>query len=180
MPDLLNLAVTGLLSSSVGAVIVGVLFVRHNKTIEAEIQEKLSRALKVFESERTWKEQALFELFGPLQMQFERTKRAFNRWTKKNLYLESKVVREGNETIRNLLLNKGHLIPPELMNEACSLVEHYDAWLEKFDRIRGDGGTVSTESFVFSGPDGYPFPTSAEAKFKETFRRLQHELYGVV
>jgi len=176
--NLLNLA-TGLLSSAVGAVIVGVLFVRHNKTIESEIQEKLARALKVFESERTWKQQALFELFGPLQMQFERTHNAFNRWTKKNLYLEGKVIRDGNETIRNLLLTKGHLIPPNLMKEACSLVEHYDAWLEKFDSIRGDRGTDSTEIFVFVGPEGYPFPRDAEVKFKETFRRLQNELYGV-
>lgn len=179
MPDLLSLAITGLLSSSVGAVIVGAIFVRHNKMIEAEIQEKFARALKVFESERTWKQQALFELFGPLQMQFDRTHNAFKRWTKKNLYLEGKVVREGNETIRNLLLSKGHLIPPDLMKEACSLVEHYDAWLEKYDNIRGTDETNTTESFVFVGPDGYPFPKSAEAKFKETFRRLQNELYGV-
>lgn len=112
-------------------------------------------------------------------MQFERTHKAFNRWTKKNLYLEAQVVLDGNRTIRDLLLTKGHLIPPELMKEACSLVEHYDAWLEKFDNLRGSNGDSSSESFVFVGPEGYPFPREAELKFKETFRKLQNELYDV-
>ena len=43
-------------------------------------------------------------------MQLERTKRAFARWNGKNLYLEAKIVREGNVTIRDLILTKGHLI----------------------------------------------------------------------
>jgi hypothetical protein len=179
MSDILNLIVASLLSSSVAAAIVGMLFLRRNKRIEGEIQTEFARALKVFESERSWKQQALFELFGPLQMQFERTHRAFDRWTKKDLYLESHVVREGNKTIRDLLLAKGHLIPPELMNDAVRLVEHYDAWLQKFDEVRGEAGTQTTEDFVFVGPDGYPFPSDAEENFKKTYRRLQSELYGV-
>ena len=135
--------------------------------------------LQVFESKRSWKQQALFELLGPLQMQFERTKRAFDRWDRKNLYLEAKVVREGNQIIRDLLLTKGHLTPPHLMEDARRLVEHYDAWLEAFDRVRGETSTSSNTAFVFVGPDGYPFPSTAEVHFKAEFRKLQGELYGV-
>ena len=42
------------------------------------------------------------------------------------MFLEAKVVKVGNEVIRNLLLEKAHLIPPELLNDADKLIEHYD------------------------------------------------------
>ena len=169
----------GLIGSSLATAILGALFLRRNKLVESEIKALFDESFKVFESKRTWKQQALFELLGPLQMQFERTKRAFDRWNHKNLYLEAKVVREGNQTIRDLLLTKGHLVPPHLMGDACNLVEHYDAWIEAFDRIRGDNSADSDTAFVFVGPDGYPFPSTAEVNFKAEFRKLQSELYGV-
>ena len=65
------------------------------------------------------------------------------------------------------------------MGDACSLVEHYDAWLEAFDRVRGDESANRETAFVFVGPDGYPFPSAAELNFKAEFRKLQLELYGV-
>jgi hypothetical protein len=147
--------------------------------LRPKIKAHFDESFRVFESKRSWKQQALFELLGPLQMQFERTKRAFDRWDHRNLYLEGKVVREGNQTIRDLLLTKGHLIPPHLMGDASQLVEHYDAWLEAFDRIRGEDSTMSDKAFVFVGPDGYPFPAEAEVNFKAEFRKIQRELYSV-
>ena len=179
MPGFFEVTLGGLLGSSLAAAALGALFLRRNKTVESEIKAHFDESFKVFESKRSWRQQALFELLGPLQMQFERTKRAFDRWSDKNLYLEAKVVREGNQTIRDLLLTKGHLIPPHLMGDAFQLVEHYDAWLEAFDRIRGAGSTASDTAFVFAGPDGYPFPVNAEVNFKAEFRKLQNELYGV-
>jgi hypothetical protein len=179
MPGFFEVTLGGLLGSSVATAVLGALFLKRNKHVEAEIKTHFDETFKVFESKRSWKQQALFELLGPLQMQFERTKRAFARWDHKNLYLEGKVVREGNQTIRDLLLTKGHLIPPNLMGDAGQLVEHYDAWLEAFDRIRGENSTSNDTAFVFVGPDGYPFPTTAEVNFKAEFRKLQSELYGV-
>ena len=110
-------------------------------------------------------------------MQFERTRRAFGRWNAKNIYLEAKVMREGNETARNLLLAQGHLIPPELIDDAGALIEHYDAWLEEFDRVRGPNAHALDEQFVFVGTKGHPFPSKAEVAFKAQFKRLQTELY---
>lgn len=181
MSEFLNVTLGGLLGSSLASAVFGALALRRSKRVEGEIKEHFDRGLKVFESTRAWKEQVLFELLGPMQMQFERTQRAFRRWGRKNLYLEAEVVRKGNETIRDLLLTKGHLIPPGLMGEAGALVEHYDAWLERFEEVRGAaaGAASSGEDFVYVGPAGYPFPSAAEAKFKEEFRRLQKELYGV-
>ncbi|HUI79203.1 MAG TPA: hypothetical protein VLY24_14860 [Bryobacteraceae bacterium] len=179
MPGFFEVTLGGLVGSSLATAVLGALFLRRNKTVEAAIKAQFDESFKVFESKRSWKQQALFELLGPLQMQFERTKRAFDRWDHKNLYLEGKVVREGNQTIHDLLLTKGHLIPPHLMLDACKLVEHYDAWLEAFDRIRSQSSTTSDTAFVFVGPDGYPFPAQAEENFKAEFRKLQQELYGV-
>jgi hypothetical protein len=68
----------------------------------------------------------LSQLLGPAVMQLERNKRAEARWHSKNLYLEAKVVREANITIRDLFLSRGHLIPPQLMAHAANIVEHYD------------------------------------------------------
>jgi hypothetical protein len=110
-------------------------------------------------------------------MQLERSKRAFSRWDGKNLYLEAKVVRESNQTMLQLLLAKGH-IPPHLMNDAALLVEHFDAWLEAFDRIRNQTSDGEQPSFVFVGPQGYPFPSEAEIHFRGEFLKLQTDLYG--
>jgi hypothetical protein len=183
MQDFAGVTLAGFLGSGIATAIVGAILgavlQRRNKVVEAEIKSHFDAKFKVFESTRTWKQQALYELFGPLQMQFVRTRRAFDRWNGQDLYLEGSVIRNGNMTIRDLLLSKGHLIPPELMKDANDLVEHYDAWLEEFERVRGEAGGNLSIAFVFAGPQGYPFPGAAEERFKSTFKRLQIELYGV-
>ncbi len=176
--DFFNVTLGGFLGSGLAAALLGVLFLRHTKTLESEIKAQFDQRFKVFESTRTWKQVALSELFGPLYMQFERTRRAFGRWKGKNLYLEAQVVREGNRVCRDLLLSKGHLLPAHLMEDASRLIEHYDAWLEAFDRIRGVASPVDDTPFVFVGPGGYPFPKDAEARFKAEFHELQRALYG--
>jgi hypothetical protein len=178
MPGFFDATLGGLLGSSISTAILGALFLKRNRTIEAQVKARFDEAMQVFESKRIWKQQALAELLGPLQMQFERSARAFHRWDKKNLYLEGKVVRDSNQTILALLLTKGHLIPPNLMNDAAQLVEHYDAWLEAYERIRGETSVGTQPDFVFVGPQGYQFPKEAEKHFKAEFQKLQGELYN--
>jgi len=179
MAEFFDVTLGALLGSGVATAVFGALLLRRNKTVESEIKAHFDKSVKVFESTRSWKEKALSELFGPLQMQFERTGRAFSRWNKKDLYLEGSVVRAGNEVIRDLLLQKGHLIPPYLMEHAALLVEHYDAWIGKYEAIRGDPSVGDSIEFVFVGPDGYGFPKESEKKFREEFRKLQQDLYDV-
>jgi hypothetical protein len=178
MPGFWDATIGGLIGSSAATTIFGALFLRLNRTIEGRIKEQFDRQQKIFESTRIWQEKALAELLGPLQMQFERTKRAFNRWTDRNAYLEGNVVRQGNQTILDLLLTKGHFVPPHLMGDAARLIEHYDAWLEAYDRERGEKAPEHQATFVFVGPDGFPFPSDSEESFKAEFRRLQGELYS--
>lgn len=161
-----DLVATAVISAGVVSAVVGIVFKGFVTRIEAEVK-----------SHRTWKEESVAELLGPLNMQFDRTKRAFERWGKKNLFLEAKVVKVGNEIIRNLLLEKGHLIPPELLGDAGRLVEHYDVWLEKFEKQRESESPDLDTAFVFVGPDGFPFPGKSEQKFRDKFNEYWNDLY---
>lgn len=162
-----QLVLTALISGAVASSIVGVIFRGYVTRVEEEVR-----------SQRAWKERSVSELLGPVNMQLDRTERAFDRWKEKNLYLEMKVIKEGNETIRDLLLTKGHLIPPELLEDAGKLIEHYDVWLEKFEKQRLASEPDLESPFTFVGPEGYPFPRGSEARFKEKFREYWQDLYS--
>ncbi len=134
-------------------------------------------SLAVFQSNRSWREKSVSDLLGPIYMQFDRTKRAFKRYNSQNLFLEAKVIMEGNLAIRDLLLTKGHLIPPELLEDAGELVQHYDRWLEEFHKIRSKENPDLNTPFVFVGTQGFPFPSDSEEKFKKKFKEMWNELY---
>lgn len=61
------------------------------------------------------------ELLTPMMVQLDRTKAAFDRWNNKNLYLESKIIKEGNEAVRELLIQKAKLVHPDLKEDARRL-----------------------------------------------------------
>lgn len=179
MNDFIAAVVSAVVSSGVAATILGVLFLRRNKQIEADIKLRMDQLTSVMMSQRQWKERAVAELLGPVNMQLDRTSRAFKRWSAKNLFLEAKVIREGNLAVRDLLLAKGHLIPTELLPDAGLLIEHYDRWLEEYEQLRNAKHPDLDHPFVFVGSAGYPFPVESEKRFKATFERLWAELYGV-
>jgi len=162
-----QLVLTALISGAVASSIVGIIFKGYVTRIEEQVR-----------SQRAWKERSVSEFLGPVNMQLDRTGRAFGRWKEKNLYIEMKVIKVGNEIIRDLLLTKGHLIPPELLEDAAKLIEHYDVWLEKFEKQRLSSEPDLESPFVFVGPDGYPFPDRSEARFREKFREYWQDLYG--
>jgi len=156
------LVLSGLLSGSVMAGLISVV---------------LARRTDIFRSQRTWKERSVSDLLAPIHMQLERTHRAFARYEAKNTFLEAKVLKDGNLTIRDLLLKNGNLIPPHLLEDASRLVEHYDRWLEEYARVRDDQNPGLDSPFVFVGPAGFPFPSDSESRFHETFHKYWRELY---
>lgn len=164
--SIVELVATAILSGGVVSAIMGIIFKGFVTRVEAEVK-----------SRRTWKEESVSDLLGPLNMQFDRTERAFGRWKKKNLFLEAKVIKVGNQIIRDLLLEKAHLIPPELLDDAGKLVEHYDVWLEKFENQRESESPDLETAFVFVGPDGFPFPEKSEKKFRDKYHEYWEELY---
>jgi hypothetical protein len=178
MDNFVSSLIAGVVSGSVISAIVGLVSHRRTTKIEEEIKAQFQSGLEIFRSHRGWKEQAVSELLGPVYMQLDRTESAFGRWRDQNLYLEAKVIGEGNRTIRNLLLEKGHLIPPNLLKDAGKLVEHYDYWLEMYESKRLAESPDLETRFIFAGPQGYPFPGASAQRFQEAFLNLWNELYG--
>jgi hypothetical protein len=170
----LTLLATSILSGSLMAAVLGFVVHRSRTRIEEQIRDQF----RVMQSQRAWKERSVSELLGPVFMQLDRTQRAFLRWESKNLFLETKVIREGNLAIRDALLSKPHLIPPELQLDAAKLIEHYDRWLEEYERQRLAEEPDLESPFTFVGPHGYPFPREAEINFKAAFLQTWSELYG--
>lgn len=169
---------SAIVSSTVAGIVVGVVVLRRAETIKREVEVKFQTLQATFQTQRSWQQSSVAELLGPLVIQFDRTRRAFDRWRNKNLFLEAKVIRKGNLAIRDLLLKSPHLIPPELLEHAGVLIEHYDRWLEEYERIRLDTEPELQTPFVFVGPAGYPFPHEAEKAFKLKYHLLWRSLYG--
>ena len=176
--DVIESLATGVLTGGLVSTVVSLMFLRRTTKIQEEIKSQFEQRLAVFESTRGWKERSVSELLGPVYMQLDRTQRAFDHWHEKNLYLEMKVIREGNLTIRDLLLTKANLIPQKLLDDAGQLILHYDRWLEEFERIRERDKPDLQTPFVFVGPQGYPFPRASADKFQAEFKTLWTELYS--
>ena len=136
------------------------------------IKIQFEKQFSAFESELNWSEKVVSELLGPLYIQFERTKRASDRWDKENLFIEASVIKEGNTTIRDLLLTKGQLILSNLLDDAGKLIDHYDKWLEEFDRVKARRASGENVSFVFT----YDFPRKSEKAFKEALKDIRKTL----
>ena len=168
--DLAQLILAAVISGGVASVLLGLLF-------RYFFEPRLARAADAQRSLRERKEQSLFEVLGPIYMSLERSRRAFERWERRNDYLEGRVVKEANTGIRDLLLAKGHLLPVNLLGHAGDLIEHYDRWLEEYADKREGPNAAEHTSPVYVGPAGYPFPVKAEKAFKDTFARLRDDLY---
>jgi hypothetical protein len=178
MDSLVSSLIAGVVSGSVISAIIGLVFHRRTTRIEEQIRTQFQSGLEIFRSRRGWKEQAVSELLGPVYMQLDRTKAAFDRWRDQNFYLEAKVIGAGNRTIRDLLLEKGHLIPPHLLKDAGQLIEHYDYWLELYESKRLAENPDLKTTFIFAGPQGYPFPRASARRFQEAFLSFWNELYA--
>jgi hypothetical protein len=112
------------------------------------------------------------ELLRPLSVEFDRTKAAFDRWNQEDLSLESETIRDGNLRARTLLREKAHLIPDSLREDQKKLIEHYDRWLEEYDRVRVRRTKDPDASFVFV----YSFPQESEQRFRQRLSDVEAKL----
>jgi hypothetical protein len=158
----LYLLVSGLLSGAVIAAALG--FV-------------LSKRTDIFRSHRTWKERAVADLLAPIHMHLQRTRSARDNFSKNKTFIEGKVLRESNLAVRDLLLKNAYLIPPDLRNDASRLVNHYDRWFEEYERLRKTQNPNLDSLFDLGDPVGFPFPSDAEERFHESFKKHWNELY---
>ena len=155
--------IAGLLSGSVIAAVLGLLTRKKFLTLESEIEDQFRRLVETRESR--WA--LLQEVLGPVCAHLQRTKMAFSRWREENLFVEQQIIFESNAEIRRILLQRYHLLTPELRPPAMELVQHYDRWFEEFEKQRRTQKPAEGAAhFVFVGPQGFPFPRQAETQFE--------------
>jgi hypothetical protein len=178
----MDLILPAVLSATVmGAIVTGLLNLLLKSRLEKitnDIKSQSEQISVIFKSQYSWREQALSELLGPINMLLNRTDTAFRRLTANNKFVEAKILKESNEKIRDLLLQKGHLIPLELIDDANKLVEHFDRYLEEYEKIRGGQNPDLDAPFVFVGTQGFPFPRQSADKFQDKYTRMWQEVYG--
>ena len=150
--------------------IIGYFFSKREERMKKTIEEEFSKRDKFFEVRFNFKLRALEELLAPVKMQLIRSLITLRRYDANNEYRE-KIMKECNETIRNLLLEKGHLIPHDLMPHAEAFISHYDNWLQEYKKTRIDRNDPDTK-LVFT----YDFPDDAEKAFNEKYESYRKDL----
>ena len=180
MDIIIQQAISAVFTGSIAAALVGVIFHRRTRSIEQQLRIQAETQIDASRSTREWQERALSEILGPAAMHLERTRRAFDRWKDKQLFLEMEIIGKSNGFIRDILLQNGHLLPADLLGHASALIEHYDAWLEEFDKKRLSETPDLDAKFIFVAPLGYGFPHEAERAFNAKFQQMRKQLYGAV
>lgn len=121
---------------------------------------------------------AQFELAGQLYMQLERSKNAYKEYLQGGkTFMFAKILRLYNGKIRDLVLEKGYLLPGNLQKDALELVSHYDIWMQKWDELKATLDPSPDDEFVF--PNSFTFPKEAAGNLEMEYKRLKYELTGV-
>ncbi|GAA4003227.1 hypothetical protein GCM10022408_13440 [Hymenobacter fastidiosus] len=182
MDNLTSTLLTALLNATVmGAIVtalVNLLFKARFERIATDIKSQSEQIGLIYRSQYTWREQSLSELLGPINILLSRTEKAFKRLGPHNTFVEARILKESNEKIRDLLLQKSHLTPASLSGDALALIEHFDRYLEEFEKLRGGQAPAAEAPFVFVGPAGFPFPRQAADNFQAEYQSMWQQVYG--
>ena len=157
--DVIVTGITVIASTGITSGLISILTLRRTRRIEESVKRE---SQKIQENKKI-----LNELIGPVVMGMYVTKRAFQKYKVGGGYLENFVLKEANKKNRDLLMGMGHMLQGDMLVHALCLIEHYDAWLGEWDRMRS---LDTTKGLVWAGPMGYPFPTLSEKAFMEFHR----------
>jgi len=150
--------------------ILGYFFTKREERMKKTIEEEFKKRDKFFDTRFNFKLRALEELLAPIKMQLIRSKLTVHKYDANNEYRE-KILKECNETILGLLLEKSFLLPTELISHAEEFIKHYDNWLQEYKKTRIDKNDLET-SLVFT----YDFPREAEKAFFKKYDYYKNEL----
>ena len=71
----------------------------------------------------------LLAFLGALKTQLDRSEVAYHAYIDSGqTFLYAKILKKSNDGIRDLLLSKTHLLPPDLYGNAIALLHHIDVW----------------------------------------------------
>lgn len=150
--------------------ILGFFFSKREERMKKTIEEEFTKRDKFFDVRFNFKLRALEELLAPIKIQLIRSKITLQGYDANNEYRE-KILKECNEAIRSLLLEKGHLIPADLIPYAEKFISHYDEWLQAY-RANRELQNKTEINHVFT----YNFPHDAEKALVKKYETYRKEL----
>jgi hypothetical protein len=110
-------------------------------------------------------ERVLAEVLGPLHMQMMRAEAAYRSYLDDGRkFVYTLILMDSNTAVRDILLERGYLLPRELQDDALKLIGHLDIWLVKWHDLRERTTPSLDDPFVFVNEHLYP---------KQSARRLE-------
>ncbi len=170
MEDILITTVKVILEAILVSGILGYFFLKREERIKRTIEVEFKKRDKFFDARFSFKLRALEELLAPIKLQLIRSKITLKGYDTNNEYRE-KILKECNETIRILLLEKDHLIPGDLMSSAEEFISHYDEWLQAYRTAREEQNKTEVKHVFI-----YNFPYKAEKAFRDKHEAYRKEL----
>lgn len=149
--------------------VIGYFITKREERLRKTIEEELKKRDMFFNTRFNYKLRALEELLAPVKLQLIRSKIALQGYNAGNEYRE-KILKECNETIRKVLLEKGHLILPDLIPYTEKFISHYGEWLQAYQQAREIKNDKAIKHVVT-----YNFPHDAEGKFIEKYNAYRQE-----
>lgn len=170
METLSAMAIKIILETIIVSGVIGYFLTQREERLKKTIEEEFKKRDTFFSAKFNFKLRALEELLAPVKLQLMRSLITLKNYKPNDAYLE-KILKECNETIRRLLLEKGFLIPVDLLPFAEKFISHYDEWLQAYQAARE---TLNNQeiSHVFT----YNFPHDAEKAFKDKYEAYRVEL----
>ena len=102
-------------------------------------------------------ERMLMEVLGQVHMQMKRAEAAYRSYLNDGRkFIYTLILRDSNTAVRDLLLERGYLLPAALQDDALQLIEHLDIWLVKWHELRERTHPSLDAPFVFANESVYP------------------------
>lgn len=179
MNEILNQIVSNTIITGFFTAIIAYFFHKRTERNTSIIKREFEALSKKDHSYFEWQQNTV-ELLGQVYIHLNRLKLAFqNRYSKIkefDKFYEDEIILKSNQHIRDLLIDNGHFLPPELLGEAAKLIEHFDIWLTKYNQLRINDKDIHTKQ-IYVGPDGFHFPESAEKLFKDKYIEMFTKLH---
>ncbi|GAB0157420.1 hypothetical protein CHRYSEOSP005_26950 [Chryseobacterium sp. Alg-005] len=148
---------------------------KQNALIKREFEKLSQKDNAHFE----WRKNTV-ELLGQVYIHLNRTslgfKNTYSKLKKYDPFYENEIMYHSNKHIRDVLISNGHYLPPDLLDEATKLIEHFDAWLTKYNQVRTIEKNDQIKQ-IYVGPDGFRFPENAEKMFKDKYVEMFNSLH---
>lgn len=97
------------------------------------------------------------EILGPLDTLLKRGKIAYRNYISNGkCLLYAKIIKNNNEQIRELILEKAHLLPFEHQSKAIDLVTHIDIWYVLWEDLYEREKYNLNDEFIFKNNATFP------------------------